>query len=787
MADELVLNFDLPSAAPASSRARSHKGGRWTDRAKERKRGQIEQRKAARGDAPSAHPASPHGTKRQRDDDGAADHDDRRPAKSKGPRPAGGPGGPAGGAPGGHRPQQEVGPGGKKQFVSSLFSREGLPELAPSTSSAPVAPAKPSNAPLTSAPAPPPAADDAAQVDDAPDPAPELTKLGLSRELVAGLAGKLGITGPTACQAGAIPRLVPSAGAKRKQRDFAHDAILRAQTGSGKTLTFLLPMVQDLLTLPPSLLRSATPSASSSSGPDRSIGTLALILAPTRELASQIHTVLESLLSSLPSSAPASAAQPFSISPRALTAGLLVGGANRTHEKRRLRKGCPIVVATPGRLLDHLKTTEAFRLAGEAARVKGPQGRPGNPNNAPLGARSGPGGGPGDARVGLRWLVVDECDRLMDLGFEEQMKGILEELERRNAASPKGPAREWGRRTILCSATASEGVDRLAGLALGNGGDGAAEGEMPVLGARDDVRVKEPVRKDLTALGGGGGGAKGDADEDEDDEGARDAAAATTNGDDGEATALALPTGFTPPSQLLHHFVVVPPKLRFVALVALLRKLLVRQQQSGKGSKILVFMSCTDAVDFWWSALGKMRMGSSSSDEAAALEQADEEREADSNDDESKRLVSTHPLLPAVPIYRLHGSLPLQTRLASLGAFSGKYKIAEGKRAGQDTDAGVLLCTSVAARGLDVKNVGCVVQVDAPTEVRLSFLAVVLLRALEREVLTASPSLFFALAGRRHRVRPPRRSHRSCRRAGHGLHVPPPDRDGLHVVPRVGH
>ncbi|GAA5845070.1 hypothetical protein JCM9279_005425 [Rhodotorula babjevae] len=713
MADELVLNFDLPAPAPASSRARSQKGGRWTDRAKERKRGQIEQRKAARGDAPTAHAANPHGTKRQRDDDNAADYDDRRPAKSKAPRPSGGAGGGAGAA-GGHRPQQEVGPGGKKQFVSSLFTREGLPELAPSTSSTPLAPAKPSNAPLTSAPAPPPAADDAAAAehDDTPDPAPELTKLGLSRELVAGLAGKLGITGPTACQAGAIPRLVPSA-SKRKQRDFAHDAILRAQTGSGKTLTFLLPMVQDLLTLPPSLLRSATTPTASSSGPDRSIGTLALILAPTRELASQIHTVLESLLSSLPSSAPASAAQPFSISPRALTAGLLVGGANRTHEKRRLRKGCPIVVATPGRLLDHLKTTEAFRLAGEAARVKGPQGRPGNPNNAPLGARSGPGGGPGDARVGLRWLVVDECDRLMDLGFEEQMKGILEELERRNAASPKGPAREWGRRTILCSATASEGVDRLAGLALGNGGDGAADGDMPVLGARDDVRVKEPVRKDLTALGAGG--AKAGAEDEEDDEGARDAAA---HGDDdgAEASALALPTGFTPPSQLLHHFVVVPPKLRFVALVALLRKLLVRQQQAGKGSKILVFMSCTDAVDFWWSALGKMRMGSSSSDEAAALEQADEEREADSYDDESKRLVSTHPLLPAVPIYRLHGSLPLQARLASLGAFSGKYKIAEGKRAGQDTDAGVLLCTSVAARGLDVKNVGCVVQVDAPTE-----------------------------------------------------------------------
>ncbi|GAA5821670.1 hypothetical protein JCM3770_004762 [Rhodotorula araucariae] len=701
MADELVLNIDLPSAEPAAARARkggAQKGGRWTDRAKERKRGQIEQRKASRTGAPAQQHA---GAKRAREDDGA-EGDERRPAKSYGRGPSGGGGGGGagggGGGGGGRRLEQEVGPSGKRQFISSLFTAEGLPEPAPSTSSAPAVAAKPSNAPLTSAPAPPAAGD--ADEEEAPDPAPELTKLGLTRELVSGLAGKLGITGPTACQAGAIPRLVPS-----KKRDFAHDAILRAQTGSGKTLTFLLPMLQDLLTLPPHLLRPATPSASSStsSGPDRAVGTLALILAPTRELASQIHTVLESLLSSLPSSAPSSS-KPFSISPRALTAGLLVGGANRTHEKRRLRKGCPIVVATPGRLLDHLKTTEAFRLAGEAARTKGPQGRPGgsaNANNAPLGVRGGGAAAAtawGDARIGLRWLIVDECDRLMDLGFEEQMKGILEELGRRAGSAPTA-GREWGRRTILCSATASEGVDRLAGLALGE-----AEGEMPVLGAREDVRVKEPVRKDLTAPAAACAANGDDAEADDDEADEADAS--------GEAAALALPSGFTPPSQLLHHFVVVPPKLRFVALVALLRKLLVRQQTAGKGSKILVFMSCTDAVDFWWSALGKMRMGSSSSDDAAA----EEEAEAEDDDNEKKRLVSTHPLLPAVPIYRLHGSLPLQTRLASLGAFSGKYTIAEGKRAGQETDAGVLLCTSVAARGLDVKNVGCVVQVDAPTE-----------------------------------------------------------------------
>ncbi|GJN89450.1 hypothetical protein Rhopal_002436-T1 [Rhodotorula paludigena] len=733
LADELVLNFDTasPNSAPARARTQQrNKGGRWTDRAKERKRGQIEQRRATRPDAHNPQQgggAPPAAHKRKRDDDpDAGPAGDSRPAKHKGKGPAGAPG-PAGKG----RLEQAVGPAGKKQFISSLFTAEGLPEPAASTSTstAPAVPAKPSNAPLTSAPVEDaPAADEHADADEGPDPAPELTKLGLMRELVAGLSGKLGITGPTACQAGAIPRLVPSASASAAQRkgkkrasiaadlDFAHDAILRAQTGSGKTLTFLLPMLQDILSLPPHLLRpasssssapSSSSSAASSANPDRSIGTLALILAPTRELASQIHTVLSSLLSSLPSHA-SSPSRTFSISPRALTVGLLVGGANRTHEKRRLRKGCPIVVATPGRLLDHLKTTEAFRLAGEAPRSKGPAGRPAGKgaNAAPLGQRGAMVAAAGE-RVGLRWLIVDECDRLMDLGFEEQMKGILEELERRSPSSSASlsAAADLRRRTILCSATASEGVDRLAGMALAQGGK---EGEeMPIVGAREDVRVKEPARKDLTAAVAVKRGADADDGEEEGEEEEEEDAATADN------KALSLPSGFTPPSQLQHHFIVVPPKLRFVTLVALLRKLLVKAQTggaNGRGAKVLVFMSCTDAVDFWWKALGHMKMGS------AADEERDVEDEADDAEKDDKRLVSVHPLLPGTPIYRLHGSLPLQTRLASLGAFSGAYTIEDGKRKGQETDAGVLLCTSVAARGLDVKNVGCVVQVDMPTE-----------------------------------------------------------------------
>ncbi|GAA5920310.1 hypothetical protein JCM1841_004523 [Sporobolomyces salmonicolor] len=720
MADDFVLNFDsapLTAGSAPVARVNRQKGGRWTDRAKEKRSQKVQAKRAVNGGRAGA-PRTADGA----GDGAGAGAGGAAKGKAKVPgtrtREGGAPGGGGGGGGGGGRPrlEQAVGPTGKKQFISSLFTADGLPvPSTSSSSSAPAVPARPSNAPLTSSTPADVDQEDGEDEDDAqPDPAPELTKLGLMPELVSALAGKLGITGPTACQAGAVPRLISPSSRKGKATKgpspaapFAHDAILRAQTGSGKTLTFLLPMLQDLLTLPASLLTStsSTPSAPATAQPDRTIGTLTLILAPTRELASQIHTVLSSLLDSMPYSSK------YSISPRALTAGLLVGGANRTHEKRRLRKGCPIVVATPGRLLDHLRTTEAFRLAGEGPKVKSqaPRGRD-NANNAPLGQR---GGGAAKDKLGLRWLIVDECDRLMDLGFEEQMKGILEELEKRSptpsfssSASAQSSSTNSRRRTILCSATASEGVDRLAEI-IAKGGKGPE-----IVGAREDIKVREPVRRDLTVAVAGEKGKKRSAEDDEDEEEDGETGEKETTSTHSISTALQLPSGFTPPSQLLHHYLVVPPKLRFVSLLALLRKLLVkpRSKSAGsKGTKILVFMSCTDAVDFWWKAFGGMKMGSAADEDKNGEEEADKE-------EKDAPLASHHPLLPSIPIYRLHGSLPLPTRLGSLGAFSGEYKIEEGKRKGQETQDAVLLCTSVAARGLDVKNVGCVVQVDAPTE-----------------------------------------------------------------------
>ena len=65
--------------------------------------------------------------------------------------------------------------------------------------------------------------------------------------------------------------------------------------------------------------------------------------------------------------------------------GSVFGGENRDKEKARLRKGIHVLVATPGRLLDHLQSTSAFKTSS------------------------------------LRWLILDEADRLLDLGFEQKI------------------------------------------------------------------------------------------------------------------------------------------------------------------------------------------------------------------------------------------------------------------------------------------------------------------------------------------------------------------------------
>ena len=494
------------------------------------------------------------------------------------------------------------------QIISSLFSynpKIDVPIQQPSNPKSSV----PSNAPLDSS---------------------TFSGLGLNPLLISHLATKMSIERPTAIQRAALPLLLSTSPTTQSR-----DVFLQSQTGSGKTLSYLLPIIQDLLPL------------SSLSYIDRSIGTLAVIIAPTRELAKQISDVLESLLKMRLRPEDDSTTEPDTSVQltRWLVSGLLIGGATRTHEKARLRKGLPILVSTPGRLLDHLQNTSSFNVGK------------------------------------CRWLVLDEADQLMALGFEESIKGIIQGLDGRRRlarqAITEGKSMEVGgwdwdhrRRTILCSATIREDVQKLAGTALIN----------PFM-----IKSTQVDKVDGTLPGT-------------------------------DASALTVPTTetFTPPSQLAQKYVVVPLKMRLVALVALLRTL-VAQTQVRTSSKIIVFLSCTDSVDFHWKLLKAPVMGDDVPD-AQTIDDSDED-EADpkplGTQIHGEQVEAKCSLLPDVSIFRLHGSLQTSSRQAAIKGFSGAQV---KNKPVQDTTPSILFCTSVASRGLDLPLVHAVVQFDLPTE-----------------------------------------------------------------------
>jgi len=137
--------------------------------------------------------------------------------------------------------------------------------------------------------------------------------------------------------------------------------LVKSETGSGKTFAYLIPLLQKLYEL-----SEAEPIS-------RDKGAYAIIFAPTRELAIQIY---ESCLKLTKRMA-------FVIS------GALMGGEAVKKEKARLRKGLNIIIATPGRLLYHLRNTQAMVMSN------------------------------------LRFLVFDEADRILDLGFEKEVKTCI--------------------------------------------------------------------------------------------------------------------------------------------------------------------------------------------------------------------------------------------------------------------------------------------------------------------------------------------------------------------------
>jgi ATP-dependent RNA helicase DDX31/DBP7 len=217
------------------------------------------------------------------------------------------------------------------------------------------------------------------------------SQLGLHPRLVACVESQF--KSPTTIQTRAIPAFAVDSAAPAAAT-AQHNLLIHSETGSGKTLAYLLPILQ-------SLLASNTHNRASA-------GTRCVILCPTRELASQTFAVAERTCARVCHS---------------LVAGLLTGDERRKSEKARVRKGLAIVVATPGRFLDHLTRTESLMLA-----LKGK----------------------------LEWLVLDEADRILDLGLGDQVKQIVQRIR----ANQPGSGVTW--RSVLLSATITINVELLA-------------------------------------------------------------------------------------------------------------------------------------------------------------------------------------------------------------------------------------------------------------------------------------------------------------------------------------
>jgi len=192
-------------------------------------------------------------------------------------------------------------------------------------------------------------------------------KLGLSAELLRAIETQ-GYREATPIQQQAIPQILEG-----------RDVLAGAQTGTGKTAGFVLPMLQHL-------------QMQRHEGKRR---VRALILTPTRELAAQVHQSTVDYGQNLP-----------------FKSTVIFGGVGANPQISKLRKGVDIVIATPGRLLDHVRN-----------------------RNIDL--------------SGVEMLVLDEADRMLDMGFIRDIRKILNELPRQ-------------RQNLLFSATFPKEIRKLA-------------------------------------------------------------------------------------------------------------------------------------------------------------------------------------------------------------------------------------------------------------------------------------------------------------------------------------
>lgn len=206
-------------------------------------------------------------------------------------------------------------------------------------------------------------------------------ELGLNEQILAGVA-TLGFSAPTPVQAAAIPAVLAG-----------KDVVASAQTGTGKTAAFMLPTLQRIAVEKPggaekpdakepntaaertaAAGRNAKRGSAKRGDAKRNAYPRALIITPTRELAAQIDAVAKSVCAST-----------------GQQAVIVTGGARYKHQITALQKGCDVLVATPGRLIDLLDKKHT-------------------------------------SLENIQVLVLDEADRMLDMGFWPSVHRIMEQL-----------------------------------------------------------------------------------------------------------------------------------------------------------------------------------------------------------------------------------------------------------------------------------------------------------------------------------------------------------------------
>ncbi|TIB28979.1 hypothetical protein E3P86_03766 [Wallemia ichthyophaga] len=235
------------------------------------------------------------------------------------------------------------------------------------------------------------------------------SSLALSRPILKAISS-LGFTQPTPIQKSVLP--VALAG---------KDIVGQAVTGSGKTAAFILPILERLM---------YRPKSSSKSGETR-----VLILCPTRELASQCFQVAQSLSKFMGD----------------ISFALVVGGLSLKLQEQELKQRPDVVIATPGRLIDHVRNSPSFNLDS------------------------------------LDILIMDEADRMLEDGFKDELDEIVKECP-------------TNRQTMLFSATMTDKVDELVRLSLDKPARLFVDPKKSTAKGltQEFVRVKSNTKNDLT-------------------------------------------------------------------------------------------------------------------------------------------------------------------------------------------------------------------------------------------------------------------------------------------------